>query len=366
MQQGTHPVHWFNKIKALGSLLCITAILSAFCLQGYCQHNPFEWKDGEDLPTKTARLLFLKVSVDKKEAFVGESIVAAYRLYLAADVQGQLAKAPSFRGFAAYDMQSADNEHYTVEQVNGNPYRVYLIKTVQLFGLKAGTQILEPIELDATVRYQKNTHISAGINGQPQDTLFNYTAKSAPIEVVVKPLPPLPLADKLGGVGDYSISLATTKPVVEANKTDTVTLTISGMGAWHQIVVPEISWPPGLETFEPAIAETVDPMEVPVQGRRTLQFPVVASKPGRYMVPPVKFTFFNPGLNQYITLKTDSVALNVVPETSPTGPRLEQPKSKDLTSLFGKFAMVLFPLTALVLIALVLFRKNKKPPGGNC
>ncbi len=337
----------------------IFPIILSLCCRGFAQNSPAEWNAGEDLAKKTAKYLFLKVSVDKKEAFTGESILATYRLFVALDIQGQLAKAPGYRGFAVYDMQNGNNESYTVERLNGIYYRVYLIKTAQLFGLKPGTQLLEPVELDATVHYRRKTGLPPGTASATTDTLFNYTAKSEMLGVTIKPLPKNPKNEKPGGVGDFRFSATISRPVIETNKADTLTITLAGKGAWHEISVPKIVWPEGLETFEPAIKETLDPIEIPVKGIRTLQFPVVASKPGQYVVPSMKFTYFDPGKKQFITLETDPVSWTVTPATTQIGPAEEDSPRQNITGLFGKLAVVLFPAAALLLVVLAIFRKRK-------
>jgi hypothetical protein len=328
-------------------------------VESRAQNSPLEWKKGEDLFEKTAKYLFLKVSVNKKEAFIGESILARYQLYVAVNIQGKLAKAPSYRGFAAYDMQNADNESYTVENLQGINYRVYLIKTVQLFGLKSGTQILEPVELDATVQYRFKRNESNDNILSFEDTLYSYTAKSQPLGVKINPLPKNPAPEKHGGVGKFEFLAEISQPVIEANKADTLALTLTGNGSWHQIALPAVEWPAGLEVFEPAIKETLDPLALPVEGIRTLQYPVVCSKPGKYVIPPLKFTYFDPEKKLFSTLETDSIRWTVIPAIGSSEAKRGTSSGKDLTALFSRFALVLFPLTAVLLVLFVFFRKRK-------
>jgi hypothetical protein len=328
-------------------------------VESIAQSSPMEWKEGEDLFKKTAKYLFLKVSVNKKEAFIGESILARYQLYVAANIQGKLAKAPSYRGFAAYDMQNADNESYTVETIQGINYRVYLIKAVQLFGLKPGTQILEPVELDATVQYRFKRNVANDDILSFADTLYNYTVKSESLGVKINPLPKNPAPEKHGGVGQFEFLAEISQPVIEANKADTLTLTLAGNGSWHQIALPAVEWPAGLEVFEPAIKEALDPLALPVEGIRTLQYPVVSSKPGNYVIPPMKFTYFDPGKKLFSTLETDSIRWTVIPATGSSEANQRTSSGKDLTALFSRFALVLFPLTAVLLVLFVFFRKKK-------
>ncbi len=343
-------------------LRSLILLILHFCFlrTGYGQENAMEWKEGEDLVKKTSKYLFLKVSVDKKEAFTGECITAIYQLYVALNIQGQLAKAPSYRGFAAYDIQQADNVSYTVERYNGIPYRVYLIKKVQLFGLKPGTQLLETIELDASVQYQRKPSQKNDDLFTSTDTVFTYTVKSQPISIQIKPLPTPSKQEKVGGVGNFDISGVMSKPVIEANKPDTFTISITGRGNWHEIVVPKVVWPKEFEIFEPAIKESLDPLVIPVQGVRMIQYPVVISRAGSYVIPPVQFSFFNPDNKKFTTLTTDSVRLTVTPPILQKSTPIDDTPSQDIISIFTKFAVVLFPLVAIVLAVLIFFRKKEK------
>jgi BatD DUF11 like domain len=332
----------------------------AGCYCSYAQTDPLYFFPGEDLVKKTARYLFLQVKTNKKEALVGEGIIAFYHLYVAVDIQGKLSKSPSFTGFASYDMESGDASAYEVKKINGIPFRVYLVKKVQLFGLQPGVQRLEPVELEASIRYRKIPQdiIDFMPSSAKNDTLINYTLKSTPLEILVKKLPESNTGSFSGAVGDFEFSANASTNRLSAGKADTIYWQINGSGNWHEISMPQIKWPEGTEVFEPSVSENLNTLSFPVQGLRTMAYPVVFGKKGNYLIPPVPFTFFNPASGQYKTIKSDSIQITVT-EAIPTEESLIAKKQSNFTSIFSRIAMIIFPVAAAVLLALLVFKREK-------
>src|SRR3569833_2108854 len=61
-------------------------------------------KPGENPKEKIRKNLFLKVQVDKTTCYVGEPIVATYKLYSRLSSESKVTKRPSLNGFSVYDM----------------------------------------------------------------------------------------------------------------------------------------------------------------------------------------------------------------------------------------------------------------------
>lgn len=336
-------------------------ILGVFCCPGTikAQLGPLYYSKDENLGQKTAKFLFIRVETDKKEALVGEAILAKYRLYVAVDIEGKLSKSPSFTGFASYDMESGNANAYDVEKINGVPFRVYLIKQVQLFGLQPGVQRLQPVELEATIRYREiNVITNQDAEGrQPADTLFNYTLKSPAVDILIKPLPNEKPALFSGAVGKFEVSAFSSLSAVAQGQADTIYLVLKGKGNWHEISLPNIEWPSGTEVFEPYETENINPLSVPLEGLRTIAYPVVFNKKGTLHIPPVDFTYFDPETGQYETLHSDSIRVTV---TGARNPQTDNPKKtgKKITSIFTGYAIYIFPVMAILLAGYLFYRRR--------
>lgn len=321
-------------------------------------------KKGDDLMQRIDQYFFMAVEVNKASAWTGECILATYKLYVALDIQGKVTKAPSYSGFASYDIQHAADS-YAVEEIRGTPFKVYTIKKVQLFALRSGIQRLEPVELEAVVRL--NTWKRSGISSEnygiiQADTLVPYTLKSQPVQIDIRPLPHSQSENFSGAVGQFQISAETSSNTLAPGETGYFTVKISGSGNWHDIILPKIKWPPGIEVFEPKLKEEIRKDAIPLYEERTLRFPFTVKKIGTYNVPGLIFTFFNPAKDEYQTVETLPLEWTVAgkavkPDLTKTGAG-----PIDFTKWFTRIMVVLIPLAVIILLVVLFQRKKNNEP----
>src|SRR6185437_16969534 len=76
-------------------------------------------RPGENVNDKIRKNLFVKVQVDRNTCYVGEPIVAAYKLYSRVNEEPRLTKRPSLNGFSVYDMIDPGADAVSVEKLNG-------------------------------------------------------------------------------------------------------------------------------------------------------------------------------------------------------------------------------------------------------
>src|SRR5258707_9340608 len=89
-------------------------------------------KPGENVKEKIRKNLFVKVQVDKNTCFVGEPIVATYKLYSRLSSESRVTKRPSLNGFSVYDMVDPGSDPVSVEKLNGKAFTVHIIRKTQL------------------------------------------------------------------------------------------------------------------------------------------------------------------------------------------------------------------------------------------
>ena len=106
------------------------------------QFDDYILKPGENVAEKTAKNLFLKLDVNKKSCYVGEPVVATYKLYTRLPSETTITDAPSFNGFSVNDLDV--NNNATQEKYNGRMYNVYTIRKVELYPLQPGNITLDP------------------------------------------------------------------------------------------------------------------------------------------------------------------------------------------------------------------------------
>lgn len=281
---------------------------------------------GEQVDDKVNRNMQLRLEVDKKTCYVGEPVVAAYKLYTRLKSESKLIRNPSFNGFSVIDLQQEeDGLGYTSEQLNGRQYNVYTIRRSQLYPLQPGTIELEPAELENNLQFIKEEYIRNqpyDIGGLfddfamafPPDAIVNQTVSlnSNPVSILVKPLPEQgKTADFKGAVGNFSLESSLQKDKLSTDEAGMFYVTISGSGNMQLLTAPELAWPAGIEVTDPSVSDQFDNTAVPVSGRKTFSFSFSVDNAGEYTIPPVQFSYFDPRAGQYKILVTKPHSFSV-------------------------------------------------------
>src|SRR5687768_17364044 len=102
-------------------------------------------KPGEDAYKKIQQNLFVKVMVDKQTCYVGEPVLATFKLYSRLESRSDIVKNPGFYGFTVYDMINLSDKLVVTEDVNGKIFDVHTIRKVQLYALQAGEYTIDPM-----------------------------------------------------------------------------------------------------------------------------------------------------------------------------------------------------------------------------
>ena len=283
-------------------------------------------RPGEDPYQKIRQNLFVKVSVDKRNCIVGQPVLATYKLYSRLESRSDIIKNPGFYGFTVYDMVNLADKEVKTENFQGRPFDVHTIRKVQLYPLQAGVFTIDPMEVKNTVEFSKSAvnkkaeqEIIEGIYGQQSTEkskegmeVFETAMSTEPISITVKPVPEKSKPSAFtGAVGHFSIKATVSSDKVSKNEQGFLEIAISGKGNFIQLSAPSIIWPDGIEGFEPTVKDTLDKTTIPLNGSRVFRFPFVSAKEGTVQLPVVSFSFFDTDSNQFKTISTKGIQLNI-------------------------------------------------------
>ncbi len=259
--------------------------------------------------------IFLKVSVNKTNAYIGEQINATYKVYYRVNIQQyNVNKVPALTGFWSQDLDNpnAESNAYT-ENVNGTVYHVSEIKKTILFPQRSGKLILDPLEMDFVIQKQSNRR-PQNIFDQFFGTVENvkYSLKSQPVKIEVLPTPEnnKPLGYS-GAVGNFTIDCKADKLKVKANEAINYIITISGKGNLKLLETPKPTFPSDFETYDPKISEKVITNESGSSGTITYEYLIIPRHSGKFTIDPLAFSYFNPATKQYKELYTPAIELNI-------------------------------------------------------
>ncbi len=338
-------------------------------------------RKGENAAEKVNKNIFIKLELDKTSCFVGEPFVATYKLYTRLKSESNLVKNPSFNGFSVIDLQIPNNVSYKREKINGREYNVYVIRKAQLYPLQAGSLELEPAEIENNVTFIKEEYANRqqGLIDDvfrefaeatiPAEGIENHKVilQSKPAMVNVKALPDAgtPASFK-GAVGNFAIEAMLEKDNFTTDDAGKLMVVVSGGGNLQLVNAPDIQWPNGIEAFEPSTTDDFIKTTVPVSGRKIITYSFTIEQPGNYVLPAIKFSYFDPKQARYRTDSTKPIAFTLTKgtgkKTAPVVPVIKKEPESLLNKFIGNRRWVISVIAGLILCSLIFWlkRDNKK------
>ena len=326
------------------------------------QYDDYILRKGETVPAKVAKNMLLRLQTDKTGCYVGEPVLATYKLYTRLKSESSLSKNPSFNGFSVIDMTQNDLNNYSTESLNGRGYNVYTIRKAQLYPLQAGPIALETATLDNKIDFLK-----AGTGGGSVIS-ENVSLSSKPVTINVKPLPEdgKPVNFK-GAVGNFNIQTTLEKNSFSTNEAGKLLITITGKGNMQLVTAPAVDWPAEFETFDAKSTDNTDNNTVPISGSKTFEIPFSVEKAGDYSIPAVGFSFFDPAAEKYKTLNAPAISFHVSAGAGkkPASPFIKEAKQpvSILAGISRANRMMIF-FAAMLLIGGIIFWMNRKKKEG--
>lgn len=274
---------------------------------------------GEDPAPVIQKNLFLRVEVNKQQVYPGEPVVATFKLYSRLESRSDIVRNPGFYGFAVVDMLNLSDHEQTQEKIKGDLFDVHIIRRVQLFPQKPGEYMIDAMEVKNKVYFindakpsKKGSTVREGVLGGDDDPspgknsyVFETEMESEPVKIIVKPFPQAQPANYAGATGQFRLTSTVSKKELYKNEEGVFVIRLSGAGNFTQLAAPLINWPEGMEGFEPAIHDSLDKKQSVLTGFREFRYTFLAPT-ATYTLPAVRYTYFDPGSQSFVSLKTDS------------------------------------------------------------
>lgn len=341
------------------------------------QVSEYYLRPGENVNEKIRQNLFLKVMVDKKSCFVGEPVVATFKLYSRLESKSDIVKNPGFYGFTVYDMVSLGDKQLATEYVNGRPFDVHTIRKVQLYPLQAGRFTIDPMEVKNKVEFSRSIvnkkteqKIVEGVLNDEADIpvsgaeVVETEMSTSPVTIDVKPVPEKTKpATYSGATGRFTIMASLEKSVLARNEEGFLVITISGKGNFMQLEPPSIQWPDGIEGFGPVVNDSTDKAQAPLKGKRQFRYGFICGGPGNYLLPAISFSFFDPDSNKFKTVFTS--ALQVSASTEELKTNLEEEKKTSIAEQSEKISRIAVGIVIMLVLGILAywaFRKKDPAP----
>ena len=270
-------------------------------------------EDPNDPRYLASQNIHLVAEVSKENPYVGESISIIYKLYVnTAKVNVQNTReisSPSFNGFWKQNIE-VDAWQAQDGTYKGEPYRYVIVKKAVLVPNKSGKLDIDPLEMEIVAGTPTGRRDFFG-NMMFND--INFTATSGKRSIQVKALPDSGKpADFNGAVGDFKFDVTVSNTELKANESTSVKVQITGNGNLKLIELPKFITPAGLEVFEPEHQEKINTTLGGMQGSIFDQYAIVPQFKGKFKIPEVSFSYFNPKEEKYVTQVSEALIINAI------------------------------------------------------
>ncbi len=277
-------------------------------------------------PANASKPGFVELIVPKKTAFVGEMVPAQIRLGFDQRVYPEPTELPEIteQGFTAQKLlQSGNNQ----ELIDGRPYLVWTFKTA-IAAARAGKFEIGPVKAKAQVLvsrgrrsprarspfdlFNRNDPFSDPFFSNPFSQFGErreVEIKSDPVALEVKPLPTGAPPGFSGAIGNFTMTTDAKPNSVQVGDPITVTSTISGRGNFDRVGAPVIVDERGWHKYPPSSKFAKDD-EVGISGTKTFET-VLSPNEKKQSLPVMELVYFDPVKEQYMTLRSDLIAINV-------------------------------------------------------
>src|SRR5207253_3330444 len=273
-------------------------------------------------------LLFAELIVPKKVAYVGEIVPVQIRMGFDPRVRPRLIEPPEItgQGFTAQKLQQSGQ---TSETINGRPYDVVTYKTAiaaaragkfEVGPVKAKAQVIVPRARSAPRSRARSPFDLFDLDDPFSDPFFSnpfaqmgerreVDINSQPVALEVKPLPPNAPPSFSGAIGNFAMTTDANPKSVQMGDPITVTSAISGRGNFDRVNAPVVEDERGWHKYPPSSKFKQDD-EVGISGTKTFET-VLSPNEKKQTVPVLALSYFDPAKEQYVTLRSEPIAITV-------------------------------------------------------
>ncbi len=286
--------------------------------------------------------IFVKATVDKTTVYPNEQILLTYSLYTRYDTRYEgFDEEPQVSGFWIEEFPMDREVGHETVRIDGKRYIKADIKKIALFPTEAAEYTIHPGTLKVSVRQEPQN--SSIFDEFFNDSFFsggsffarreNRLLKPPQILITAKPLPEQGKpADFNGAVGNFRMSASVDKQTVKQNEPVTMKIVIEGEGNIETLNKPPAPEIPDFKIYDSDTSSQLFKTGDVIGGRKNFEIILIPIRAGKFVIPKLSFSFFNPYSRQYQTLQTPEFPLNV----EPSDQKFELPKALSQQDLFKK------------------------------
>ncbi len=269
-------------------------------------------KDPNDPSYMAQQGIHLVAELSKENPYVGEALYVVYKLYVSENISVSnwaVSESPQYNGFWNQDIEIKGME-VQLGEFKGERYRFIELKKAILIPQKSGDLVIEPMRMDITLGVPTGRFNFFG-EAIMRSFTESYSTGNRTIKVKALPIEGKP-ENFTGAVGDFQFKVTKNKDVLKANETAQIMVEVAGKGNFKLFELPKITTPAELEVYTPEHKENLQTTLNGISGKVYSQYTVIPQFKGKYKIPNVSFSYFNPSEKKYHTINVPDMFVEVV------------------------------------------------------
>ena len=249
--------------------------------------------------------------ISNSSPYINEGFSVVYKLYVSSDIGINNWRELSSPRYDNFWSQNIKIDNYKLENgfYNGKSYRFVTLKKTVLYPQKEGELIIEPYSLDLTLQLPTNRRDFFG------QRIMKSSQKIVTSGDKIINVKPLPLNNKpknfSGAVGSFNFVVNSSKKQLSVSEALELELELKGTGNLKLVQLPKLTLPASLEVYEPERDEIITTSIYGMKGAVTDLYTIVPSKPGRYKIPKILFSYFDLKSEKYRTISSNEINIDV-------------------------------------------------------
>ena len=278
--------------------------------------------------------IHLVAEVSNPNPYLNEGITIVYKLYFRNPISvsdvSEL-ETPSYGDFWSHLIKIGRAEINMRGSFKGESYNEVVWRKAVLYPQKSGNLVLEPLTLDLTLSLPSNRR---DLFGRRILTQSQKTITTGEKVIKVKDLPKKNKPENFSGaVGKFDFDLILNKNALKASESFQAKIKVRGKGNLNLFNLPSINVPNTLEVYEPEHNEKVKVTLSGIQGTVEDSYTIVPQFQGKYPIPSIEFTYFDPKLEAYKTLFSQELIVDVYDGPASGLPSVNNSLSKSKNSI---------------------------------
>ena len=253
----------------------------------------------------------LRALISKGSPYLNEPITVIYKLYYKAPINISDARETETPNYKDFWSQTIKIPQLKVQReiYKGQNYNVVEWRKVVLYPQKSGELEISPLSLNLVLDVPTDKRDFFG------NVIYDQTSQIISTGMRRINVKDLPLNNKpssfTGAVGQFEFDLILNKSSLRATESFQAELKVKGEGNLKLFDLPDLLVPNSMELFEPQREESINTNLSGMSGSVTKLFTVIPRFQGSFPIEEVEFSYFDPQIESYKTLKSPRLTVDV-------------------------------------------------------